>query len=80
VCRSDTGKCATTCASVADCVAPNVCNSSGQCVAPAASSGSSGGCRAAPGGASNWGGVWLLGVTLLARRMRRRTPTRTAPR
>ena len=81
ICQSGTGKCATACTSVAECVAPNVCNPSGQCVAPAASSGSSGGCMAAPGGASEGGGaVWLLGVALLTRRMRRRTPTRTAPR
>ena len=80
ICQTGTGKCATACTSVADCVAPDVCNPSGKCVAPAASSGSGGGCSAAPGGASEGGGtVWLLGVALLTRRMRRRTPRRTAP-
>jgi hypothetical protein len=76
VCVQSTGKCATTCISVADCVAPNVCNPSGQCVIPVASTGSSGGCTTAPGGSSEGrGAIWLLGAALVATRRRRGDPS-----
>ena len=72
VCVQSTGKCAAMCTSVADCVAPSVCNRSSQCVAPVASTGSSGGCTTAPGGASEGrGALWLLGAALVATRRRR---------
>jgi hypothetical protein len=74
-----TGKCATTCTSVADCVAPNVCNRSGRCVAPVVSEGSPGGCRMAPGRASEGrSAFWLVGAALVA--TRRRLRSRTEPR
>ena len=87
VCVQSTGKCATTCSSVTDCVAPSVCNPSGQCVAPVASTGSSGGCTTAPGGASEGrAAIWLLGAAMIAIRRRRgeesrgRLRSRTGPR
>jgi hypothetical protein len=42
------GACLHQCESLQDCVAPNVCDPSGHCVAPPSNRESSGGCSAAP--------------------------------
>jgi MYXO-CTERM domain-containing protein len=67
------------CASVADCVAPNVCNNGSQCVAPpSASPGDSGGCAIACGAGDDSNArapAWLFSAmaiaAMLARRRRR---------
>jgi MYXO-CTERM domain-containing protein len=75
------GACKPACNSVADCVAPNVCNTSNECVAPPSAPGDSGGCaiaRAASNDSDARARAWLLSAmaigAVLARR-RRRSPT-----
>jgi hypothetical protein len=71
------GACVTACGTVADCASPNVCDTSGHCVAPPSTSdaGSSGGCvvgrAAAPSGFGGGAGA-LVAFAALARRNRRR--------
>jgi MYXO-CTERM domain-containing protein len=66
------GNCASSCATVSDCVPPNVCDPSGQCVLSSASAPSdSGGC--ALGGTSKGAGgaAWLFVVAAIAAARRR---------
>jgi hypothetical protein len=78
LCDRGTGACKTRCASVADCVAPEVCNASAQCVtapnAMAATANGSSGCQVAPAPASGGGWAWVsaLAVMSIARRRPRR--------
>jgi hypothetical protein len=69
-CESD-GRCLQMCVSVNDCVAPNVCDPSGQCVTPA-SAGDSGGCALAPRSTSPSLAFPLALAALFALRARRR--------
>lgn len=73
-CESD-GTCKVACSSVSDCVMPNVCGASGQCVAPEGATSTSSACAAPP--ARRGGGLGaplLLGALLLASARRRRRP------
>jgi hypothetical protein len=72
--KCDGPRCRGNCASVADCVSPNICDTTGHCVAaPSQTSGDSGGCALAPGNASSGGAASALAVVLaLAVRRKRR--------
>jgi MYXO-CTERM domain-containing protein len=70
-CDKGTGACRPTCAAVTDCVAPNVCDTAGACVAPPTqSSGDSGGC--ATTGARSGSGAWLVALVAIGALRRRR--------
>jgi hypothetical protein len=67
--------CLQACTAVSDCVSPNVCNASGQCVAaPSGGGGSSGGCATAPGACGDATPLVIAGLALFAASRRRRTP------
>ncbi len=76
---SGTG-CLQKCTSVSDCIAPNVCDTTGACVAPAAANGAtgdSGGCSVASAGANGerggfaWAALAGIGIAVMARRRKR---------
>jgi hypothetical protein len=75
------GQCNKMCASIGDCVAPNVCDPTGQCVAPAqgnGDTGSSGGCAVVAGDARDRSfGAWaLVGVAAAIATVSRRRRAR----
>jgi hypothetical protein len=77
-CESN-GTCKSTCGSVHDCVTPNVCDQSGACIPPPATTGESGGCAVARAPSENdapraWGLALLLSI---ARRRRSRATRRS---
>jgi hypothetical protein len=65
-----TGACATACTTVDDCVAPNVCDPNGKCIALPDQMNDGCGCRAAP---SRWSLMWIGIVAFVVLRKRRRT-------
>jgi hypothetical protein len=73
LCERGTGLCKNSCASVLDCVSPNVCNANNRCGPAPPKAAASSGC--ALGSAGSLGGGWahvgLLGWTLLALLRRR---------
>ncbi|HSQ62827.1 MAG TPA: SBBP repeat-containing protein [Polyangiaceae bacterium] len=72
--------CKTSCVSVDDCVAPNVCSPAGQCVAPPSSGGSSGcSCNASSDGSAPWTTALLAVAVASILTRRRRVRDRLAP-
>jgi MYXO-CTERM domain-containing protein len=73
-CQGD-GKCRTTCASVNDCAAPNVCDGTGHCVVSSGNgdAGGSGGCAVtAARERGDLAAIGLLLALVFVRRVRRR--------
>ena len=71
-------QCKTSCATVSDCVAPNVCTASGVCAAPSSGGGGSGGCTVdaehqPASSAAAWGIVLAIATLADACRRKRRS-------
>ena len=76
--RCEGTKCKASCASVDDCVAPNVCDAQHQCVAAGGTAaGDDGGCAVGPadGGTFPWSTAAAGAIGLLVTRRRRRAAT-----